>query len=273
MNCREFQQQLEEAVESQGPTANEVAAFTRHLQECTNATCTAQWRQTRLLDAAIGQWRDCVPTADLSDRVLNELCQTDMQQMGRRPAETGLPQQAPESDLRPPLQATYGLVREPSATVGPSTRKEAGGPSLWITLGTVAAGLLLMLSLLTVNQPGQPATGEMAADGGPEVETPVVAIVDDDANDVSPVPEDGVDRQSRRMFGGAYAAMPLSATEFVTDAVVLVVPADLSDPDEEPSRADVWADRIGKRWEPIGRELSSAFEALIDVVPKSSSAS
>ena len=238
MNCNEFQQRLEQAVESRGPTANEVAAFARHLEHCDSQECATRWADHERLAAVSSQWQQSVPVVDLVNRVVSEL---------RQPSS-----QTPERHAVP-LRATYGVATEPTTSTRlRSNPTRATGP-LWPALATAAAAVLLMLSLLTLTQP---STTDVAV-VEPPVPTEQMAPVDESF----PIPA------PRR----SYASMPLSATEFMTDAVVLVVPADLSEPDEEPSRADLWADRLGQRLEPIGRELSNTFQTLLHAVPKSSS--
>jgi hypothetical protein len=238
MNCNEFQRQLERAVESRGPTANEVAAFARHLERCTSPQCAERWADHERLTVATRQWQQSVPVVDLVNRVVNEL--------RRQPS-------IPAADRHAvALRATYGTVRTP-ATSAPRRSNSRPSRRPWPIFATAAAAVLLMTSLLTLTRP--PAT-DVA------IIVPPPQTVPRDAEPVaSPVSE-----RSR-----SYASMPLSATEFMTDAVALVVPADLSEPGEEPSRADVWADRLGQRLEPIGRELSNTFETLLHVVPKTSS--
>ena len=64
-----------------------------------------------------------------------------------------------------------------------------------------------------------------------------------------------------------YAGVPQSATEFVTDAMVMFVPADFSDAeDEAPTRSEQWRVRLGEQLEPLGREFDSAVDALLEVV-------
>lgn len=255
MNCDEFQKQLERAVEAKGPTVNEIAAFEHHIQDCGSESCAERWTDCQSLLAATRAWRTATPQVDLTQRVVDELRMSPIQSAWTHSR---------------PLRPEYRMVNdlsEPSVSrkarrINQSARTEPGGGT-WV-LGTVAASLLLIFSLLTLTHP---VPTEVA--GGNEhrdaAEAPVVVSSQKDPAQVK--------SRSRELFGRPYATMPLSATEFVTDAVVLVVPADLSDPEEEPTAADVWADRLGKKLEPIGRELSSAFEALIDAVPKSSSAS
>jgi hypothetical protein len=247
MNCSEFQQRLEQAVEAHGPTAGEQAALEEHLTSCPTDECGRLWQQTTLISDAVRCWKVEVDPLDLTDRVLVRLRDEAAVRRYREAAPT--------------LEPRYAFVREPSPVrlaEQPSSRRS-------VSMVTLAAALLLVLSVLTLRGPAPrdlaslplaPADRDVASDEVSQRDLPAVITGG---------------RHGR--LAGTYAAMPLSATQFLTDAVVLVVPADLSDPEEEPSPADVWADRLGKRWEPIGRELNRSLELLIEAVPRTESAS
>jgi hypothetical protein len=246
MNCSEFQQRLEQSVEGHGPTPGEQAALAEHLASCPAQECGRLWAEAALLTGAVRCWRDEVPDIDLSDRVLDGLREAVDVERALQSA--------------PPLEARYALVRQPAP---PRPAESPGG--WWISLATLAAALLLVLSVLTLRGPGTP---ELASSGAvPEQDD--IAADSLALQDQPPTPI----LESRGRLAGTYAAMPLSATQFLTDAVVLVIPADLSDPEEEPASTDFWADRLGKHWAPIGRELNRSLEVLIDVLPRSETAS
>lgn len=253
MNCHEFARDLKDAIESHGPTANEVAAYAHHAENCDTAQCKLLWEETELLLCATSAWQADVPIVDLTDRVVAEL----------RSSWSASPQPS-----FPPLQASYGVARELKTTDQPTARKSSPFPSKWITLASLVAAVLLLVPLLTLSQPG----GTELANSSPVVPQDAEASPVDNRR----IEEEAIvvaDRAPRRRLEATYAVMPLSATEFVTDAVVLVVPGDLSDSEDETSRPRIWADRLARQWEPIGRGLSSAFDALMEAVPKSSSAS
>jgi hypothetical protein len=247
MNCSEFQQRLEQAVEAHGPTAGEQAALAEHLASCPTDQCGRLWQQTALIANAVRCWKEEVDEVDLTDCVLVRLSEEDAVRRGREAALT--------------LEPRYAFVREPAPV------RSAGQPSsrLWVSMVTLAAALLLVLSVLTLRGP---ATRDMAS-LPPASADRLVAADEVPQGDLAAGPAGG----PHGRLAGTYASMPLSATQFLTDAVVLVVPADLSDPEEEPSPADVWADRLGKRWEPIGRELNRSLELLMEAVPRTESAS
>lgn len=244
MNCNEFQHELARAVESHGPTANEMAAFARHLESCQSEACREQWDHAELLTGAIGRWREAVPTVDLTDRVMARLCGPDER----------------EQAAGSPLRTRYALVRDPS--VSSDSRPAASGSRAWTAIATVAAMLLVVFSTMTLTSPDG---RDLAMRDQPAQQ--VAGSNDGASSAYAPLPHQG------RVLADTYASMPLNATRFLTDTVVLMVPADLADSDEPPSRANEWTERLGEQWEPIGRGLSSAWEVLIDVVPESSSAS
>jgi hypothetical protein len=250
MNCSDFQSQLEQAIEMHGPASSEKTVLARHFESCHQQHCRRLWEQTELLARALRDWQVETTDINLTHRVIEQLHVLEAAERVR--------------DAAPRLEPRYALVHvPPSAT---SAGASPPGNGVWVSLATLAAALLLVLSILTLSGP---ATRQQVATS---TEPPTNNLV---AGDPSP-PADQPAASVAGTPGGrtrSYSSMPLSATQFLTDAVVLVVPADLSDPDEEPTPADVWADRLGKRWEPIGRELSSALEALLDAVPGSESAS
>lgn len=253
MNCNEFQNQLAAAIEKHGPTANERIALSVHLQSCDSADCARAWSDYELLSGALEHWREDVPQVDMKARVVLAL---------RQPATGAGPHPTSQQ-----LQANYALVREPAPSVRPRPRHS------WTTFAATAAALLLLASVMTLSRP---ASEQLASRDKPESHIPPAVIAENDGTDAARVlpetaddPPAGTEQPAHR-FGSIYASIPLSASEFVTDAVVFVVPADLTDPDEEPTRADVWAARVGDRLEPIGRELGTAFESLLEAVPKSS---
>jgi hypothetical protein len=246
MNCSEFEQRLERAFEAHGPTASEQAALAEHLASCPTPSCRRLGNEAALLTRTVRSWQEDVPEIDLADRVLGDL---------REAVNIGRALQSV-----PPLQARYALVREPS----PARSAERPAAPRWGSMMMLAAALLLVLSVLTLRSPTRP---EVASSNAPAPNS--AAGVRSPQQD--PPPASG--GEPRGQLAGSYAAMPLSATQFLTDAVVLVVPADLSDPEDEASPTEAWAQRLEKRWEPIGRELNRSLEVLIQVLPRSESAS
>lgn len=249
MNCSEFERRFAESIESRAFVPDERAALAHHLEACPGEQCRQLWQHSELLAQAIGRWRKDVPQADLADRIVEELRDLEAAERARAAA--------------PALQSRYALVQvPPSRFTGVSTGPKSG---TWVALSTLAAALVLVLSVLTLSNP---ATRHMASTGGP---TPTSAVAEVPLAPQSRAvdPAEGAPRG----LSLSYSSVPLSATRFLTDAVVLVVPADLSEPGEEPSRADIWADKLEERWEPIGRELSSALDALLKAVPRTETAS
>ena len=246
MNCNEFQERLEQALDDHGPNADQSIPLRAHVQQCGNRDCADLWERQQLLTQATAAWRRAVPRVDLVDRVVGELCQGA---------------EAPEQDSRPParVEAKYGLVRIPSAPK--PAREPVDSASTRHGWGAVVAGVAA-LALVAVLM-GRPH------------ETPTTARHDASesaANEESTQTGDSGESTTRAMME-SYANIPVSATELVTDAVVMVVPADLTESDDEPSRVAVWADQLEEQWEPIGKELSSAFEVLLKVVPPASESS
>ena len=243
MNCNEFQQRLDEVIESHGPTANEVAALANHLETCGDTMCAQRWADQERLTAATSQWRLNVPTVDLVNQVVDELRESSNAATNGRSLT---------------LRATYGAVSEPARS------RPSGRQLIRATVGVDRPGVGSSRGVddaLTADGVATDGNGH----GRDREPSPTADGRYDDASLVRAT------QRSPSPLGQTYASMPLSATEFVTDAVVLVVPADLSEPNEEPTRADLWADHLGRRLEPIGRELNSALETLMHAVPKSSS--
>lgn len=254
MNCSEFQQRLEEAVENHGPTAAERVALVEHLEGCSEQECRQVWQQAEAVAQAVRCWREDVVQVDLSESVLGRLRSEQAARLAREEVPT--------------LEPRYALVRDPAPAAGTAATSSSPG-RIGISVATLAAGLLLVLSVLTLSGP---AHRETASTGNFPRHS--VAAVDQLPQRDRPSHEvAGVPQRAGGRLAGSYASMPLSATQFLTDAVVLVVPGDLTDPEEEPSPADAWAERLEKRWEPIGRELNRSLEVLMEAVPRSESAS
>ncbi len=253
MNCNDFHRQLTAVIEEHRPTTDMSSALAQHREHCDDSACLQAWADFELLAAIIPVWQASVPETSLVQGVVSRLCDC----VDDRPEEPILVaavkgERKPVSQIVPNLNGSSSSRVELTSRVSDDDTRESRR-SLLALLVAVAC-LLLFVPLLRLG--GIPKI-DVAEQALPEAPTSVA--VEEMLVATEPVHVSKVVR--------GYAGVPQSATEFVTDAMVLFIPADLSGPeDEEPSRAGQWRGRLGEQLEPIGRELGTAVDAFLEAV-------
>ncbi len=233
MNCNQFLSELDAAVEHRQRLSETDIHLADHAGSCQQADCATRWTDAEFLEEVIPVWRDAVPPVELTDRVLAAL----------------RPQRGPQSIVS---------VRGSSRTPQPAHVDHQSSGGLMAVVTAAAACLLVgtLLSLGSLN--GTQTAGKVSATSHPLSSLPARVVQTQTTTTAAP---------QRR----SYVAFAQNATEVVTDTLVLVVPAGLSNADDEddPSHTSAWVDTWERRLEPLGRELSSALHAVLEVVPKS----
>ncbi len=231
MNCDRFHHRLEAAILARQPLVDLDEGVLAHATTCAQPTCQSLWDEARGLSDLIPVWQAGVPRASLVQQVVSTL--RDASQAGETfPRIQRLP-------LVSPVHAH-------------------NAQQVLAVVTAAAASCLLAASLWLTGFAGSTTVARsLQREGRSTLATPSSAGV--------------VARPSATDQKKSLVAMAQSATEMMTDTVVLVIPAGLamSDEEDEPRHTSAWVNAWGRRLEPLGRELSTAVEAVLEAVPKS----
>ena len=247
MNCNEFRTGLSAIVESREPCPDKWHRLREHAHLCRQTDCQQLWADEALLATVVPVWRSDVPPVSLAARVLSEL------------------RQAPGVDIQTQTPADVPTLAQRDMNSHPTIRRPSLASDrparLWLALATSAASLLLIVSLFGTGGERPPVESVTA----PSAQNLLVQ------QDDTPPETEGAAAVSKVVR--TYAGVPQTATEFVTDTMVLFLPTDLSELNESdphgaqpPSRPAVWRGRLGEQLEPWGRELGTAFDAIWEAV-------
>ncbi|MEZ6145910.1 MAG: hypothetical protein R3B91_10950 [Planctomycetaceae bacterium] len=256
MNCLEFRKELIALVEEHTLREDLQSALSEHGEQCGDPVCRKVWADFELLAAVVPVWQASLPQVSLENQVVKRLRQ-EIVDLDSTPA-AGFKE---DDDRQPVQQSAPVLTAKSTLTSDLASRLkdseiQKSRSSLMAVLATVVCVTLIVPFLQLRRSP--PA--EIASRKLPTNATSVAVTEQLPLSPKRPVP--GV------VHG--YARVPQSATEFVTDTMVMFIPADLSDPeDEEPSRPAQWRSRLGEQLAPVGNELGSAVDAFLDAVSKS----
>ncbi|MGD9857948.1 MAG: hypothetical protein AB7U20_23635 [Planctomycetaceae bacterium] len=239
MNCHEFRTQLSSVVESRETNSDERQRLHKHSQQCTDAECRRLWADDELLAAILPGWRRAVPQVSLSGRVVAEL---------RKSSPSDGPSRG---DIKP-----VRLEVQPSAFHSATCRTRDRSARKWLACAAAVAALLLLVSLFRTggHSPTEPLAGSTSPQNALVVQSDEQWLETEGPAAVSEVIR-------------TYAAVPQTATEFVTGTMVLFLPADRSEPsDPATSRRAGWTARLSEQIEPWGRDLGIVLDAFLDSV-------
>jgi hypothetical protein len=276
ISCIEFGHLIEQAVESR--TAVDSAMLRAHAAEC--AGCRATWIDALLLNGAVAEWRKTgrkiLPSVDLADIVLGRRIS------GLEPVvSTDITPFAPQSGK--PQHAYSGA--DDRAVAGADLK-----PSRTWSRQRIAASTIVLAVAATVaffwNRTGRQneivlirKTGAVAPDRTltRTDSPPVVGLSNTHHNLAGTPPRDHVVEVSRptpeapvqAMVEGAQSAyldLANQAARAVAGATALVPRPNLA---MAPSRDenDRWVDDVGHQFEPVGKNLSQAFQFIFEAVP------
>jgi len=251
MNCMEFDQTLNECIESRRPAG--VGPMREHAANC--RACGKRWELEVILWRAIPIWKDQTPAVDLVDGVLGKLAFDDQRSMKSVRLSCDVAGLG-EADSR--TQDSIGRVHRRMSP------QQTGWQSIAI-LVTVAS-LLFMLAFtlarpVTVDQNIPPSGGQIAADNI-EADNPLQQSNQDE-------PE--IDSLLRDA-GSAYLVLAEGAAHVLTDARMLLPPTDFndsefgSDQDSSNQRAS-GSGKWRRELQHLGRDLENAVDFLLDAVP------
>jgi hypothetical protein len=282
ISCIEFGRLIEQAVESQ--TVVDSALLRAHAAEC--AGCRATWLDALLLDGAVAEWRKTgkknLPSVDLADIVLAH------RTSGLEPVvSTDITPFAPQSGK--PQYAGTGDRAEAVGTVALADLK----PKRQWTRQRIAASTIVLAAAASVaffwNRAGRQneivlirKTAPVAPDRtlarteSPPIVAPSntrqnvavasprerIAEATDPARVRVPVQAMVQDAQS------AYFDLANKAAHAVAEATALVPRpglASVMSPSQDEN--DRWVDDVGHQFEPVGKNLSQAFQFIFEAVP------
>lgn len=251
MNCTEFEQTLNECIESRRSAG--VGPMREHAANC--MACGQRWELEVILRRAIPIWKDQTPSVDLVESVLGKLAFDD-----RYPI-----QNAKLSRDVAGLDEADSRVQD---SIGRGHRRASPQQTGWqsIAILVTVASLLFMLAFalarpVTVDK-NRPSGGGQIAAGNIKTDNPLQQSNQDE-------PE--IDSLLRDA-GSAYLVLAKGAAHVLVDARMLLPPTDFNDSifgsDQNPS--DQRASGSGK-WrrelQHIGRDLGNAVDFLLDAVP------
>jgi hypothetical protein len=280
ISCTEFSRLLGEAVELRLPVDR--PELRDHAADCTD--CRAVWLDAVLLDGAVAQWRKTKKTllsVDLADVVLFRRTAAEEAALSVAAGRFATPGAGDDRHVSSDAKSLLATARVPAVAAF------SGPPRRWLSRRTAGLAAMVLASVVCVallsgrgslrqqnldvvhgplssappqisptirTKPQISATGPIqpdrtkAAPAKPTAEAPVETMVQD--------------------AGSAYLDLASEAAQAVAGASVLV-------PRPDPTSAtapvvdanDRWVDDVGREFEPVSKNLSQAFQFLLEAVP------
>jgi hypothetical protein len=232
MNCTAFRTELDAAVEERKAPPPDLAA---HLDNCRDPACHDRWDDVVLLEGAIARWRELAPSIDVANAVVAQLQSSAGRIDGIRP------------------QVAVLRSSRASQSAGSVSRRTTFAPLAVI----LAAGALVLIVVLGLHPTGDAHDRFAVRHGGSS------RVSDPKEIRTSP---DGArpEMDVAANPGAAYVAYAQSATQIVTDAVVLT----LGDREQmEDSR--ITPSEIGwdSPWPGMGEAMDSAVNEWLEAIP------
>jgi hypothetical protein len=247
MHCNEFRDALSATVESR--LRQHLACpdlwnqLEQHAQECRNGGCRQLWEDELLLAAALPQWRAEVPPASLIERVMGEL---------RRETAASVHVEPDQTDGQWSVTSSGRAAAGKAVTVSSSGTRPA---RTWLAFTASVAALLLFVVLLRTGRQSRVDPMAQTARTAPQARV---------RNTHPAFDPDGPAAASEVIR--TLAAVPQTATDFVSSTMVWLSPSDAPEGTEmdPPGRGDGgggggWSEQL----EPWRRELGTAFDAFL----------
>lgn len=254
INCTEFKELLERAVESRQSLDSSV--LRGHAALCSECRCA--WVDALLIDRAAAKWKKTIVSVDLSDSVLYQLA-------------TERDEDSSRVTLTSEFATRVATSTEPSIA---APARRSGRSRKWLTrsatvaaFGVLAGAACLAIAVGRFGGPLQsikPRAIEVAKQSNASEPKLVLAAPTDKSRAANEAPVESLVRDA----GSAYLNLAGGAAKAVAAAAVLVPPADApAAPDPQFKEKDRWVDEVGREFEPVRRHLSQAFGFLIQAVP------
>jgi hypothetical protein len=289
INCTEFGNLIEQAVESR--TAVDSAVLRAHAADC--AGCRAAWLDAMLLDGAVAEWRKTgkkiLPSVDLADIVLarrasglEPVVSADMTPFA---AESGTLHPAETIDRVVEVRSAVADDAKPTRR---STRRRVAGSAIALALMACVAFFwsragrdneVLLIQKATPIAPVPTVAHNNSQRTVPSPNNAVkLAVASRDSTVKTPAPtptKAGVQPPAEppveAMVQGAqtaYLDLANQAAKAVAEATALVPrPSLASVMSQSPDDSDRWVDDVGHQFEPVGKNLSQAFQFIFEAVP------
>jgi hypothetical protein len=264
INCTEFNELLAQAIESR--RSADMAVLREHALAC--AGCQAAWLDALLLDRAVARWRKAVPAVDLADRVLFRLSiEREGALVAASTRGTGRTSEAtsPVTNAAPPRKRIAAVRRGGWAALA-----AACVALIAIVIGGLGRSKAPVGQVAALSHATSPASVEQKPLAHPtnpnrqKLDRPPVA----QPPVVEPLVADTRVDSLVTGAGFAYLNLASQAAGAVTAAAVLV-PAPTSNPAARTAadKDGRWVDEVGREFAPVTRNLSDAFEFLLQAMP------
>jgi hypothetical protein len=256
ISCTEFSRQLSEAVERRDSV--ETPALREHASLC--AECRSQWLDALLVDRALLQWKKPVAPAGLTERILAQVAAETAPVGAGTPLGPRLVLAQPASGSGPPR-----LARRISRT--------GAGVLAVVALGLCAALFVGRPHFRAPNSPVPANQLQVVEQVRPAGDATSARLIEPrQAHLVNPTRTPAVEAPVELMVadaGSAYLHLAGNAARAVTAATVLVPPADsVREPAAAPPRQERLVEGMRREIAPVTRQLSHAFQFLIQAVPE-----
>jgi hypothetical protein len=280
ISCIEFNRLIEQAVESRSPVGS--ASLRAHATECTD--CRAAWLDAMLLDGAVAEWRKTgkkiLPSVDLADIVLSRRTST-VERLVTADITPFAPQSLADQDAGD-RAATVDQVA--GASIKPSRTRSV--PRAVTSAIVLAVAVVIAFfwnrtdrepNKVTLTQVLVPASTARAANPTESPRSQALSIahrVSEPAPPqrlAAPLSAAPVEAPVAAMVQGAQSAyldLANEAAQAVSGATALVPRPGLASA-MAPIRDenDRWVDDVGQQFEPVGKNLSQAFQFILEAVP------
>ncbi len=284
ISCIEFNCLIEQAVEAR--LSVDSAALRAHATECTD--CRAAWLDALLLDGAVAEWRrtgkKILPSVDLATIVLGRRTSTS-EPLITANATPFAPQSRADQDAnKVAVDRVTTVDRVVVASIKPSKTR---------SLPRVVTAAIVLAAAVTIasywNRPGQQHS-EIALTNLPVREAtdrppgPVNASRRETASSLRSTVESSPTQRVAASSNAAPVEAPVAAMvqgaesayfDLANDAAQAVAGATALVPRPGFASAmapvreenDRWVDDVGQQFEPVGKNLSQAFEFILEAVP------
>lgn len=226
MQCPLFRSLLDQAIESHSDSVSGEVRI--HGTTCKDQTCVVAWNEYRLLNRAISAWTAELPQADLTDRVLADLCQSPQHDESLQVAENS-------RVLKEFVQTSWHDFRSPQQRP-------------WSIALSVTASILLVGTLI-LSVPQSPESQVVVRARNNPVYDSADASYDVEASapDVAVKSIEWVQRASTLM-ATAIVSIPEKGAELV--------------PESSPWKSD-WPRKL----EPLRRDANAAWDSFLEKLP------
>jgi hypothetical protein len=283
ISCTEFVRRLEQTIESR--RAVETSELRAHAAGC--AVCRAEWLDALLLDGAVADWqksgKKIVPSVDLTDAVLFR--KTASQEAAISASLTPFATSTVDSAFNTENDATgnrfVAHVAPAASFQSTPSRRSLGRRTAAVFVVLVAAAICVtVFRVRPTRQKGEVEVIARSVPRQPNVAavtpTAITArnehaessrIVQNQPVAIKTVAAEPVQAMVQNVET-AYLDLASEAADAVAGATVLVPrPSPGGATAKSGDENDRWVDDVGRQFEPVSKNLSQAFQFLINAVP------